>query len=135
MQVTLTSFGFQNGKPPDTPFILDAREITNPHHNKALRSLTGKQVDVQVEVISHPKAAELMHKVFRFVESAEDQDAERIDVAIGCTRGRHRSVALVEMVATRLATRGYHVIKRHRDLVRDELAEMANEAQVQGEYR
>jgi len=98
MAVTLVSFGFKYGCPPCDK-IYDCRGLVNPHHSMALRALNGKDRKVQDYIRKDPKHKELMDRVLAEIENGKTY-------GFGCHGGRHRSVAMVEMVRERLSRRG-----------------------------
>lgn len=122
MQVTVSSFGFKHGIPLDADMVIDCRFLPNPHWDDQLRPLTGQDA----EVVAFLGGQELTGP---FLDRCEDLlavqlpafDAEGksyLGIAFGCTGGRHRSVAMAEAMAERLARRGYSPLVVHRDVGR-----------------
>ena len=108
-RMTITSFGYKNGAPAEKPgvVIIDVRAMfLNPHHNPALRKLTGKDNAVKAYVMRTPNFNALYDHL---VHCASVPGVD--EVHIGCVGGRHRSVAIAEMLGARLV-----VEVRHRDL-------------------
>ena len=104
------SFGFRDGAPPqDAGFVLDCRSMRNPHHQPALRELTGKDIDVQAFVRTDPRFKPLLDEALRMANDGEP-------VAFGCFGGRHRSVAMAELLAQELRNIGNSVETIHRAL-------------------
>ncbi len=123
LKVTVTSFGFKYGIPVDSDYVADMRFLPNPYWVPELRSLTGQDPRVSEYVQSQPGAAEFLE---RFVPLLEEvgrgylREGKRfMTVAVGCTGGKHRSVAMTEEIAHRLGTLGLDVKARHRDLGRE----------------
>ncbi|MBT2476153.1 RNase adapter RapZ [Microbacterium sp. ISL-103] len=123
-RVTLMSFGFKYGLPTDVDLVADMRFLPNPFWNEELRGLTGKDEPVRDYVLSREGAAEFLDAytaaLTPVLEGYQRENKSHSTVAIGCTGGKHRSVAMVEELARRLATvPGVAVNVRHRDLGRE----------------
>jgi UPF0042 nucleotide-binding protein len=123
LQVNIVSFGFRNGLPADADFVADVRFLDNPHWVPELRALTGLDQPVRDRVLASDGAPEFLSSLTTVLEVAlgryQVHDKHFVAVAIGCTGGRHRSVAIVEEVARRLREKGHSVRTSHRDLDRD----------------
>lgn len=123
-QLTLLfeSFGFKHGVPLDADLVFDVRCLPNPHYERELSPLTGRDAPVVAFLEAFPEVERMYGDIYHFVGSwlpdyARD-NRNYLTVAIGCTGGRHRSVYLVERLAERL--RPHHpVIVRHRNLAPD----------------
>jgi UPF0042 nucleotide-binding protein len=117
--VNVVSFGFKNGVPPDADFVADVRFLENPHWVPQLRPLTGLDEPVRDYVLGTAGAAEFIDAFSTTLQIAlgryRAHDKHIVTVAIGCTGGRHRSVAMAEEVAERLRSFGYTVRASHRD--------------------
>ena len=122
MLVALESFGFKHGMPLDADIVLDVRFLPNPHWEPALRPLTGLDTPVRDYVLAADGAAEFLDRVTGLLEfllpAYVKEGKSYLTVAIGCTGGRHRSVALVEEIARRLGTAGQAARVGHRDVGR-----------------
>lgn len=123
-RVTLMSFGFKYGLPTDVDLVADMRFLPNPFWNEELRGLTGKDERVRDYVLSREGAAEFLEAytaaLTPVLEGYQRENKSHSTIAIGCTGGKHRSVAMVEELARRLATvPGVAVNVRHRDLGRE----------------
>jgi UPF0042 nucleotide-binding protein len=120
MRVALCSFGFKFGVPPETELMADARMVRNPFWVAELRPHTGLDADVRDYVLEDPVAGELIERVRGLVtwsvERSSGRGRELMHVAVGCTGGRHRSVAIVEAIASRLREDGLVVTVAHRDV-------------------
>ncbi len=123
LTVTVVSFGFKYGIPVDADYVADMRFLPNPYWVPELRPMTGRDGPVSDYVLAQPGAAEFLE---RFVPLVEDvgkgylHEGKRfMTVAIGCTGGKHRSVAMSEEVAARLRLSGMDARADHRDLGRE----------------
>jgi len=120
---TVLSFGFKYGLPVDAELVVDVRFLPNPHWVPELRPLTGLDTAVSDYVLSQPDAVELIDRygeVLRVVIPGYLREGKRyLTLAIGCTGGKHRSVAMAEEIGRRLRDEGIvaHVV--HRDLGRE----------------
>jgi len=123
LKVTVTSFGFKYGIPVDADFVADMRFLPNPHWVPELRLLTGRDEEVADYVKKQPGTEEFLESylpVLDLVARGYLREGKRfMTIAIGCTGGKHRSVAMTEEISARLAARGYDVRARHRDLGRE----------------
>jgi UPF0042 nucleotide-binding protein len=118
--VVLTSFGFKFGIPPDAEWMVDARMVRNPFWVAELRPQTGLEAPVRDYVLADPAARELIDRIHELLLWSSRRYAERgresLSVAVGCTGGRHRSVALVEALGRNLRDDGVAVTIHHRDV-------------------
>jgi len=120
MQVSVVSFGYKHGAPRDVDLMFDVRFLANPHWEPELQPLTGRDPAVVDFVLASEGAAEFLERIEglldflipRFVEEGKAY----LVVGMGCTGGRHRSVALAEELAAYLTKQGTEVSVRHRDL-------------------
>jgi RNase adapter protein RapZ len=123
LRVTVTSFGFKYGIPVDADYVADMRFLPNPHWIPELRGFTGKDSSVSTYVMEQFGAAEFLDgyvPVLEGVAAGYLREGKRfMTVAIGCTGGKHRSVAMTEEIAARLGKAGYEVRATHRDLGRE----------------
>ena len=123
LQVSVVSFGFKHGVPVDVDLVFDVRFLPNPHWVDALRPLTGTDAPVREYVLGQPETGqylEELERLFRLTLPAYQREGKSyLSIAIGCTGGRHRSVAVAEAVAALLADIGYEPTVRHRDRDRD----------------
>jgi UPF0042 nucleotide-binding protein len=122
MRVDVMSFGFKRGMPRVADLMFDVRFLPNPHWLPELRPETGLGDPVREYVFSHVEATEFLDKVTDMLDFLiplyESEGKSYLTIAIGCTGGRHRSVALTEAIAARLAERGVTTVTHHRDLAR-----------------
>jgi RNase adapter protein RapZ len=122
LQVAVESFGFKHGVPLDADIVMDVRFLPNPHWQDELRPLTGHDPKVRDYVLETASGSEFVDRFDELLGSLLPQyEAEGrvyLTIAIGCTGGRHRSVAVAEELAARLRGRGVAVRTSHRDLTR-----------------
>jgi UPF0042 nucleotide-binding protein len=122
-RVTLLSFGFKYGIPLDADLVLDMRFLPNPHWVPELRPLTGQTEDVRQYVLSQPSAEPALANIEGLLREAlpgfRNEGKRFLTVAIGCTGGKHRSVAVAEDLARRLREDGVDLQVVHRDVGRE----------------
>ncbi len=120
MRLVVTSFGFKNGTPRDVDLMFDVRFLPNPHWKTELRPLTGRDPEVLRHVLSNGDAAGFLDRLRDLlsflVPRYREEGKSYVSIGIGCTGGRHRSVAMAEELASWLVGRGYHATVRHRDI-------------------
>jgi UPF0042 nucleotide-binding protein len=133
--ITVSSFGFSRGVPHNADLVFDLRFLRNPHWDGNLRPLTGLDAAVADYVAADPKYDEAMQKILdllRFLLPLYDtQGKAYINIAFGCTGGRHRSVHVAEAFGAWLRADGFALTVAHRDLTSrpiDALEEPANGA-------
>ena len=123
VQVTVMSFGFKYGLPVDADLVADCRFLPNPHWDPALRPLTGKDPAVAAFVLGQPAAGPFLDAYIPALEVVlrgyAQENKRYATLAVGCTGGKHRSVAVSEEIARRIATEGVSVRVVHRDLGRE----------------
>lgn len=123
LNITLVSFGFKYGVPIDANFIADMRFLPNPFWNPELRPLTGLDDAVSQFVLAQPRADEFLETYESMLDLLTDgfvqEDKLYMTIAIGCTGGKHRSVAMSEALNQRLINRGANTMVVHRDLGRE----------------
>ncbi|MGI9649108.1 MAG: RNase adapter RapZ [Acidimicrobiia bacterium] len=119
MKVSISSFGFKHGSPRDLDLVFDVRFLPNPHWVPSLRPLTGIDAPVAEYVLSDEVAVEFVNRVDELLEFLVphyvDEGKAYLRVGIGCTGGRHRSVAIAEELGKRLKANSNDVTIRHRD--------------------
>lgn len=122
LRVAITSFGFKHGSPRDADIVMDVRFLPNPHWEPELRPQTGLDEAVREFVIAHGPGADFIDRfgslLTDLLPSYASGGRSYLTVAIGCTGGRHRSVAVAEALAERVREHGTAVGTRHRDLGR-----------------
>jgi UPF0042 nucleotide-binding protein len=123
LHATLLSFGFKHGLPAELDLCFDARFLPNPFFVEGLRRKSGLDPDVRDFVLQQKDTGLFLDKVVDLVgfllPSFAAEGKSYVTVAVGCTGGRHRSVALVEEAVALLREAGFDVAARHRDLDRD----------------
>jgi UPF0042 nucleotide-binding protein len=123
LNVTIASFGYRYGLPPQADIVLDARFLPNPYFVAELRPKPGTDPTVSRWVLSHQVARDFLDRVrdmlMFLLPRYRDEGKAYLTVAIGCTGGRHRSVALTEALANTLSVQGVHARIRHRDVERE----------------
>ncbi|MEI6254402.1 MAG: RNase adapter RapZ [Mycobacteriaceae bacterium] len=122
--VTVESFGFKYGLPMDADMVMDVRFLPNPHWVDELRPQTGQSPAVRDYVLAQPGATEflgLYHRLLKLVADGYIREGKRyMTVAIGCTGGKHRSVAIAEALAGLLSDNHQLSVRvLHRDLGRE----------------
>ena len=123
MRVTVTSFGFKSGVPRVVDLVFDVRFLPNPHWVESLRPLTGLDDAVRDHVLGSSDASGFLERVEGLLEFLvpryEAEGKSYLTIGVGCTGGRHRSVAVAEAIARWLEERGdVDVTIRHRDIDR-----------------
>ncbi|WP_431240691.1 RNase adapter RapZ [Mycolicibacterium aichiense] len=124
ISVTVESFGFKYGLPMDSDMVMDVRFLPNPHWVDELRPHSGQHPAVRDYVLGQPGAAEFLqtyHQLLRLVVDGYSREGKRyMTVAIGCTGGKHRSVAMAEALAGLLDNHEHLTVRvLHRDLGRE----------------
>jgi UPF0042 nucleotide-binding protein len=123
LRATVMSFGFKYGIPMDADFVADVRFLPNPYWIPDLRDLRGIDAPVNDYVVAQEGATQFLDLYARVVDLATDgylREGKRFaTVAVGCTGGKHRSVAIAENLAARLIHTGIEVSVVHRDLGRE----------------
>ncbi len=117
--IEVMSFGFKHGLPIDVDLVFDVRFLPNPYYIDDLREKTGLDSEVSNYVFSFSQTGIFLNKLNdmldflmgHYIEEGKNQ----LIIAIGCTGGKHRSVAIAEAVAKFLSDKNYRVIKNHRD--------------------
>ena len=121
--MTISSFGYRYGLPPQADIVLDARFLPNPYFVTELRPKPGTDPTVSRWVLDHQVARDFLDRardlLLFLLPRYRDEGKAYLTVAIGCTGGRHRSVALAEALGNSLAVHGVHARVRHRDVERE----------------
>lgn len=123
LRIAIVSFGFKYGLPLDADLVFDMRFLPNPYWIPELRNQTGRDEGVATYVLSQPGALTFVERLVSLMEPMLEgylrEGRRYITVAIGCTGGKHRSVAIAERLAARLHTPELATILFHRDLGRE----------------
>ena len=125
MALHLMSFGYRHGLPAEADFVFDVRYLPNPYFVPDLRPFTGLEADVAAFVLAAPPAQMILDRMLGLtldvLPLAETEGKPSMTLAVGCTGGQHRSVAIVEALRERLAAAGRDASVSHRDLPRREI--------------
>ena len=120
IQVELSSFGFKRGLPRQADLVYDVRFLPNPFYIKGLGNHTGLDADVRDFVLKNPITKEFVAKLEDLLAFLlphyQEEGKRRLSIAVGCTGGAHRSVAIAERLGEFLRAKGYQVNVSHRDL-------------------
>lgn len=120
LSLVLKSFGYKHGVPADADFIFDARCLPNPHWEPSLRALTGKDAEVIAFLEKEPDVLKLKEQIEDFlmtwIPKFDKDNRSYLNISIGCTGGQHRSVYLVEQLASSLGKQFGSIVVRHREL-------------------
>ena len=123
VRLALMSFGFKYGVPLDADFVFDMRFLPNPFWVPELKALTGADAPVADWVMAQEGATEFLDRVVALMEPVTEgylrEGRRYATIAIGCTGGKHRSVAMTQAVAARLTTDRVATFVVHRDLGRE----------------
>ena len=120
--VSVTSFGFKYGIPIDAYLVFDVRFLPNPYYIPELKECTGLEEDVRTFLFGYRQTHEFLRHLeellaFLLPQYAEEGKASLV-IAIGCTGGHHRSVAMAHAVTDFIRQKGYSVEEQHRDISR-----------------
>ena len=122
LEVTLVSFGYKYGLPNDADLLVDVRFLANPYFVKELRRGTGLDQEVANYIFQYPEADEFVARYLSLIEylvpKYQEEGKRYLTIGIGCTGGRHRSVAVTSRLKDGLQALGIHAIVRHRDVQR-----------------
>ncbi len=122
MDVRVTSFGFKHGVPMEADLVFDVRFLPNPYYVAELRPFTGLDTQVRDYVFSNPQTGEFLNRLGDFVcwllPRYEEEGKTALVIAVGCTGGHHRSVAIAHALANTIRAAGFPVSESHRDLGR-----------------
>jgi RNase adapter protein RapZ len=120
MAVSVVSFGFKHGLPTDVDLVFDLRFLPNPHWVEELRPYTGVDAPVRDYVLGNPTTQTFLEKLDdllgMLLPAYVSEGKAYLSIAVGCTGGQHRSVAVAEELGRRLSLMGYPPMIRHRDL-------------------
>lgn len=120
MRLTIMSFGFKFGLPPEADLVLDVRCLPNPFYVDELKQKTGLDPDVRRFVLEREETAGLQKRLYDLIDYLIplycNEGKSQLVIAIGCTGGKHRSVTLTEELAKHIAESGRRVMVNHRDI-------------------
>ena len=120
MEVSVFSFGFKHGMPVEADLMIDVRFLPNPFYDPKMRTLTGNDKLVSDFVLQNPVTEKFLEAWWSLLDVAMPgyvaEGKSHLSIAVGCTGGQHRSVAIANATAAYLERSGYHVSLSHRDL-------------------
>jgi len=123
LRTIIVSFGYKYGLPVDADLVADMRFLPNPHWVPELRPQTGKDAPVRDYVLDQPRARDFLDRYAMLIAGISDgylaEGKRFLTVGVGCTGGKHRSVAMSEALAARLADDAIETLVVHRDLGRE----------------
>jgi RNase adapter protein RapZ len=122
IQIMLISFGYKYGVPLDSDLVFDTRFLPNPYYVDKLKNETGKNKEVSEYIYKPEKTKEYIHRLFKFIDYQLpcfiEEGKSYLTISIGCTGGRHRSVAVAEWLKEHLESKKYSIQITHRDIFR-----------------
>ena len=122
MRLTIMSFGFKFGLPPEADLVLDVRCLPNPFYVPELKHKTGLDQEVVDFVMGHPEAQELLRRYENFLQYAlplyVKEGKSQLTIAVGCTGGKHRSITFARKIGEFCKKLGYAPSVQHRDVNR-----------------
>ncbi|MBE7004004.1 MAG: RNase adapter RapZ [Ruminococcaceae bacterium] len=125
LTVSVVSFGYKHGIPPESDLVFDVRFMPNPFYIPELRELTGLDAPVRDYVLSFEQTKEFLDRLESLLSFLLPRYSEEgktmLIISIGCTGGRHRSVAIARELADRLTRLGYPTAENHRDMTRRDM--------------
>jgi len=123
VNIIVQSFGFKNGIPPDADLVYDVRFLPNPYYIEKLKTQNGLMLEVSEYVFSFPQSQEFMEMLYNMVTYLapyyKNEGKHQVVVAIGCTGGMHRSVAVAQELYQRLINAEMQAVVIHRDIDKD----------------
>lgn len=122
MLVTCMSFGFKHGAATEADLVFDVRCFPNPYYREDLKEHTGLEAAVRDFVFSHKETNEFTDKLYDMVDYLlplyEREGKAQLIIAVGCTGGKHRSVAISEALAAHIRSGGFRTVTIHRDITK-----------------
>ena len=120
LTIHVTSFGYRYGLPADADIVLDVRFLPNPHFVEELKRYDGHHPDVSRYVLGSEKSKVFIQKLFKLmaflIPLYEKEGKSRLNIALGCTGGRHRSVVMANQLGAYFSDKNYLVTINHRDI-------------------
>lgn len=120
MRTAVQSFGYKHGIPLDVDIVLDCRFLPNPHWVPELRPQTGLDAPVREYVMAQPETSQFLNRLDALLDvllpAFVSEGKSYLTIAVGCTGGRHRSVALAEAIGARMRHHGFDPAVSHRDI-------------------
>ena len=137
LRVDVLSFGFKRGLPREGDLVFDVRFLPNPFYIPELGHHTGLDEDVRTFVPEHPVTQEFLQKSMDMITfllpNYITEGKHRLVIAVGCTGGAHRSVAVAEYIGQQIREQGYHVNVTHRDIALEQAHWAAKSEYQKGE--
>ncbi|WP_299816227.1 RNase adapter RapZ [uncultured Jannaschia sp.] len=122
LAISVQSFSYKRAVPRGLDIVLDVRFLWNPHWVADLRAGTGQDTPVRAYIEADPRFGDFFERtrdlILSLLPAYRDEGRAHLGIGFGCTGGRHRSVAVTEMLCETLAEHGWQVSKRHRELDR-----------------
>ncbi|MFW6139897.1 MAG: RNase adapter RapZ [Acidobacteriota bacterium] len=122
IQIMLVSFGYKYGVPLDSDLVFDTRFLPNPYYIEFLKDETGRSQEVSEYIYKSEKTKEYIRRLFEFIDYQLpyfiEEGKSYLTISIGCTGGRHRSVAVAEWLKEHLESKKYSIQITHRDIFR-----------------
>lgn len=122
MIIHVTSFGYRYGVPSDADIVLDVRFLPNPYFIEKLKHYDGHHPDVRKYVLESEESKIFIQKLFELmaflIPLYEKEGKARINIALGCTGGRHRSVVMANQIGAYFTDKNYIVTMNHRDIIK-----------------
>jgi UPF0042 nucleotide-binding protein len=123
MKLNILSFGFKYGIPNDADLVMDLRFLANPYFIPELKNLDGESVDVKKFILTNPETMDFLDKYYNLLDFLiplyKRENKAYLTIALGCTGGRHRSVAIARSIFEHLNKKGLTPGIIHRDIDRD----------------
>lgn len=120
MKIQCKSFGFKYGMDNEADMVFDVRCLPNPFYVDGLTQKTGIDKEVRDYVINSPESQEFLKRMFDFIDYSVPmyvkEGKSQLVIAVGCTGGKHRSVAIAELIYKHLEQSGYYASALHRDI-------------------
>jgi len=121
--INIISFGFKYGIPIECDLVFDVRFIPNPYYIESMRKLTGQHEKVKEYVLEKPETKEFLDKLNSMLDflipNYVKEGKSQLVIGIGCTGGRHRSVAIADELQRNLTDKNHRVVMEHRDIDKD----------------
>lgn len=124
MKIQLVSFGFKHGAPQDANYVWDVRFLPNPYWEEELRSRTGLDSEVSDYVVGSTEGHDFLNllkpMLYYLIQQNITTEKEELTIGIGCTGGRHRSVAVIDVISDMLQLLNVKVQVEHRDIEKED---------------
>ena len=124
LRTEILSFGYKRGSPRESDLVFDVRFLPNPYYIRDIRAYTGLEAPVRDYVLGQRETQDFLARLYALVEYLlplyQREGKRRLMIAVGCTGGAHRSVAIAEALGARLREDGYAASVSHRDIALEE---------------